>query len=428
MYLLLRLFIPLLFLLFPFHLFAQGWTKLATTNDPPARRNSAAIYTPTDNRIIIFGGASSSGNLNDLWSLNLTTRMWEQIIPSSSNSPAPRFTHNAVFDSAKNRMIVWSGQGNGLYNDVWAFDFSSRTWQQLWANGNVLGAPLIRYGTAATFDPENRRLINFAGFTSSGRFEDTWYFTVDNPAWTDQTNNPNPMLRCLHAGCFVPDRRLMIVYGGQRSGTLDDIWSLNVDSFIWTNLTPTVRPGGRWFSSVAYDGKGNVIMFGGQTSSATSDELWRFSLATNLWEQIQTGAQQPVARYGHIALFIPQRNSMIVFGGFGTEYLDDTWEFKFSSATDVERQSIPRMFRLEQNFPNPFNPTTTFAFQVAEPSFVSLKIFDALGREVATVVGEHLMPGQYTIPWDASAFPSGVYLYRLHANGFVETKKTILSK
>jgi hypothetical protein len=86
----------------------------------------------------------------------------------------------------------------------------------------------------------------------------------------------------------------------------------------------------------------------------------------------------------------------------------------------------PTEFRLEQNYPNPFNPSTHFAFRIAEFGLVSLKVYDLLGREVATLVNEVKQPGSYEVTWDASGFASGVYFYRLHAGTFVQTKKLML--
>ncbi|MCX6145412.1 MAG: endo-1,4-beta-xylanase [Ignavibacteriales bacterium] len=98
-------------------------------------------------------------------------------------------------------------------------------------------------------------------------------------------------------------------------------------------------------------------------------------------------------------------------------------------------QSIPTDFGLSQNYPNPFNPTTSFEFRlpagqagVSSSEFISLKVVDVLGREVATLVNEHRQPGIYTVRWDASGFPSGVYFCRMQAGGFVETKKMVLAK
>jgi hypothetical protein len=96
--------------------------------------------------------------------------------------------------------------------------------------------------------------------------------------------------------------------------------------------------------------------------------------------------------------------------------------------TSVARLStdLPTHFILNQNYPNPFNPTTTITFALPVKSFVSLKIFDALGREVETLLAEELSVGTYSKQWDASGLPSGVYFYRLQAGSFMETKKLLL--
>jgi hypothetical protein len=85
-------------------------------------------------------------------------------------------------------------------------------------------------------------------------------------------------------------------------------------------------------------------------------------------------------------------------------------------------------FTLYQNYPNPFNPSTTIRFSVTSPSITTLKIFNSLGEEVATVINEELTTGSYEIEWDASEFPSGVYFYQLRTDSFIGTKKMILMK
>jgi fibronectin type 3 domain-containing protein len=77
-----------------------------------------------------------------------------------------------------------------------------------------------------------------------------------------------------------------------------------------------------------------------------------------------------------------------------------------------------------QNFPNPFNPSTTIRFTLAERSYVKVSILDMLGRQVATVVSQELPEGTFNTTWDASEFPSGIYLVRLQAGAF-ETARRI---
>jgi hypothetical protein len=83
---------------------------------------------------------------------------------------------------------------------------------------------------------------------------------------------------------------------------------------------------------------------------------------------------------------------------------------------------------LEQNFPNPFNPTTTIRFAIPQNEHVTLKVYDLLGREVATLVNEARSAGNHEAFFDASNLASGVYIYRLTAGNFIATKKFTLIK
>ncbi len=97
--------------------------------------------------------------------------------------------------------------------------------------------------------------------------------------------------------------------------------------------------------------------------------------------------------------------------------------------TDVKSDPrIPEQFSLFQNFPNPFNPTTTIKFTIPSSNFTSLKIFDLLGKEVAVLVNENKEAGEFTIPFNATRLPSGIYFYQLQSGNFVETKKMLLLK
>jgi hypothetical protein len=93
-----------------------------------------------------------------------------------------------------------------------------------------------------------------------------------------------------------------------------------------------------------------------------------------------------------------------------------------------EKPTLPTTFGLEQNYPNPFNPSTSFEFRVPGLELVELRVFDLLGREVATLVNKAMIPGSYVVQWNAASLPSGVYFYQLRAGSFVETKKMVLAK
>ena len=89
---------------------------------------------------------------------------------------------------------------------------------------------------------------------------------------------------------------------------------------------------------------------------------------------------------------------------------------------------VPTEYALYQNYPNPFNPTTTIRYDVKETGLVTLKVFDILGRETTTLVSKKLMPGSYTVAWDAANFPSGVYFCRMEAKDFTQIRKLLLVK
>ncbi|MGH7455537.1 MAG: T9SS type A sorting domain-containing protein, partial [bacterium] len=88
----------------------------------------------------------------------------------------------------------------------------------------------------------------------------------------------------------------------------------------------------------------------------------------------------------------------------------------------------PAHFKLDQNYPNPFNPTTTITYRVDHTGQVSLKVFNVIGREMATLVDGTQAAGQHEVKFDATNFPSGVYFYRLQAGGQTETRGMELLK
>jgi len=106
------------------------------------------------------------------------------------------------------------------------------------------------------------------------------------------------------------------------------------------------------------------------------------------------------------------------------------WYLTEGLLLSVEQTSndVPLAYRVDQNYPNPFNPTTTIEFALPENSNVTLKLFDILGRNIATLVDDKLQPGVYKVVLDTKNLSSGVYFYRLWADKFVQQRKLILIK
>ena len=101
--------------------------------------------------------------------------------------------------------------------------------------------------------------------------------------------------------------------------------------------------------------------------------------------------------------------------------------FNTTAVTDYKISNVTQ-FVLKQNYPNPFNPKTTIKYSILKSSFVTLKVYDMLGKEVTTLVNEERGTGNYKVDFDGSYLPSGVYFYRMQAGIFSETKKLVLLK
>jgi plastocyanin len=107
--------------------------------------------------------------------------------------------------------------------------------------------------------------------------------------------------------------------------------------------------------------------------------------------------------------------------------IDFSGTFEYSSELLISKL-IPAEFNLSQNYPNPFNPSTQINYSIPTNSDVILKVYDAVGKEVTTLVNEEDAPGNYQVIFDASKFASGIYYYTINAGSFTQTRKMILMK
>lgn len=188
------------------------------------------------------------------------------------------------------------------------------------------------------------------------------------------------------------------------------------------------------------DASGNVYVTGYSVGNGTSTDY-----ATIKYNS--AGVQQWVMRYNGtgnsedyaLDLAVDNLNNVYVTGSsIGNNSDRDYATIKYSQQIGIQPISteVPDYFSLSQNYPNPFNPVTKIRFSIPILKGVSakgeqgvlLKVYDILGREVATLVNEQLKPGIYEVDWDASVYSGGVYYYKLETESYSETKKMVLVK
>ena len=319
------------------------WTQILPSGAPPSPRSDAsAIYDPLRDRVLLFGGWDGLNNLNDVWELTLSGTPTWSLVSTSGTPPIPRRAHCSIYDSLRDRLVIYGGFGNSNFQyDVWALPLSgARVWTQLVP---LPGFVPQRDLSCAIFDPAGDRMIIFGGW-ANGYLNETWQFTFANGiySWTQLSpTGPLPPPRRGHAAVFDPVRRRLVVFGGRSSGPhatlleLNDVWALSLSGqAAWTQLLPTgsaLRP--REGSSAAYDPvRDRMAIFGGSDGSGFFDDMAAVSLGSNSdWILLPQDGTSPVARKDHSAILDGPRDRMIVFGGSdGIADQSDLWSMPLS--------------------------------------------------------------------------------------------------
>lgn len=151
------------------------------------------------------------------------------------------------------------------------------------------------------------------------------------------------------------------------------------------------------------------------------------SIANDDWQKIGfvpgSGNSNSANHYSFIDEDIP--NASVLY--YRLKQIDNDGSYEYSNEVLVDNY-VPSNFALHQNFPNPFNPSTKIKFVIPKSSFVNLKVYNVLGKEIAALVNEERPAGSYEVEFNATTLPSGVYFYQLRVGSFVETKMMLLLK
>lgn len=307
------------------------------------------MYDPLRARILVYGGTDGISRFSDLLAFSPETVQWTHFSPSGG--PGPRWGHTAVYDSGRDRMIVFGGYSEGSIrqDDVWALSLAGEpTWSQIVPEGP---GPSARAFHSAVFEPSRDRMVVFGGL-DAGILNDVWALELAPiPRWVQlaATGSP-PSRRYSHTAIFDPLGDRMIVFGGLGStfAIFNDVFQLSLgENPNWNRLSPTgAKPSARRKHTAVYDSSHRaMVVFGGNASSgfaAWSNELWSLSLDGELaWTQLQPIGTLPLPREGHGAAYVPTLQRMWMFGGVNRGWLEDAWDVSLSGTIEWRQLQPP---------------------------------------------------------------------------------------
>lgn len=244
----------------------------------------------------------------------------------------------------------------------------------------------------------------------------------DGDTWTASATTSGVMVgynlvECMAAG---PGG---IVYAAVTNGVQGLIYKSTDGGSTWNALSATgLTQVGFRAMAVTSDGK---LFATAANTGARSSKLFMYD-GVSSWIDKTSGLPGDPANPGHTAIC---RDLAVNTGGYMFAALNTYGVYKtINTVIHInESYSAPKSFGLN-NYPNPFNPSTTIEFTLAENSFVSLKIYNAMGQEVETLISQKMNAGPHHIQWNAGHLSSGVYYYQLSASGNSKTKKLLLIK
>jgi hypothetical protein len=453
------------------------WDYLGTVTT--TRSGFPSLTATNDGRAVISGHSTDGGGINRLQlyvDLAPGVGSWTRLDPGANGntSLAPIWPEIAI--NPANNHVVFAGSQNGVDS---AF---RNVCTSLTGSGTFTGyTPLSNGETAEQYSPAvgtgiigiaYNTLDGGAAYISSNNNGTTWSAPTTILSWNPadsmgtlrsidlrfEGSTPQVVIGLLNVdpvgGTFTPGLPSKLVFwspsvNGGNPVTVDSAAGLNgsnTTNDVFVSVTRgVIGKNSAGALVVAYNKSrqdtssiGNNFFDVWLAHSVDGGATWSKSVVTNLAGQFQGNVLHD-CRYpsispsnaGNNAIIVVQADSVAASNVNGAPASSaKMYLFKVADVIGIQNISneVPANFSLSQNYPNPFNPTTKIRFAVPKAGFVTLKIYDALGKEVGILVAQQVSAGTFEYELNAQSFASGVYFYRLQADNFVDTKKLVLVK
>ena len=349
------------------------WRKVVSATAPKGRFLQAAAFDETRGLLVTFGGENRSASggtpetMQDLWEWSPTQGTWA-LRTTSGAVPDPRAGATMVFDSARNKMVLFGGRSASGYNyeDLWEWDPTTGDWTERSAAGTH---PAARAQQGMVYQKSTGKILLYGGGRSTApssdgtsvsmSFGDTWQLDPATATWTAMSPTSSPSVRHDFGLVWDSGRNKAVFFGGMQvdiAGATgvpkEDTWEWDPALGTWTERTlASSKPGQRYGHAMAFDDVGGkVLVFGGwdmQTTKSKND-LWSWDPASGSWTQVLSGSESGVAsaRSWASMIYDPARSRLDLvaglvqstdiysYGFFGT---NDVWEINPATAAFSNR-------------------------------------------------------------------------------------------
>lgn len=298
-----------------------NFTSLSPTNMPSPR--AGAIGVSDGVSLYNFGGKPGPGvELNDMWIYDGTD--WLDITPTTGALPAGRDWYGAAYDTGRGRFVLFGGRSSALgtnLGDTWEFDGTS------WTQMSPTNTPSVRRWGAMAYDQITGETILFGGEDGGVYNNETWSW--DGTDWTQLSPATSPSARGRGRLSYDVLTGTMVYFGGRNTaGALGDTWVW--DGSNWSQVATANAPSssgvaGRFAYGMTFDFlRERHVLYGGTRNGPTLSDVWEFDGVD--WEQRTVSG--PTSRTGPTFAYVLGLQKTILFGGFGSPQLNDTWEYQ----------------------------------------------------------------------------------------------------
>jgi N-acetylneuraminic acid mutarotase len=404
---------------------AQGGCWVKRNNMSEARGVMPAVLL-NDTIYAIGGSLSAYASTSGVEAYNTTTDSW------TFKEDLPQKLCGATAGAVNGKIYVIGGSTSILgtgYNVDSVYEYNPVS--NSWTRRSNIPTP-IAYAAADVVDGKIY-VIGGCPFGFNSAYKSVYEYNPATDTWKKKTDMPTA--RFLASATAVDGK--IYVFGGMPNltgvgFTALEVYDPSADAWAAKGPMPTPRCA---HASSAVDG--NIFIFGGgERMGSVYSDVREYNPTLDTWA---TRTSIPTPRVGPAACSVGGKIYLI--GGMDIENSRLSILEEYDPALDItsvgesDDVSLPEEFSLSQNYPNPFNPLTIIQYteggtrgQGPGVSDVSLVVYDMLGREVAVLVNERKAPGRYELTFDGSGLSSGVYIYRLKADSFIQTRKMLLLK